>query len=156
MKSLLLSHHPNCDTFKDDCYNIHGKRLCIGCFTAYPIAAIIVILWYLNTLHFPLYFYFLVGLSAGAFQILSLIGLTNTKAKKVVVKIALGVGYGFTVAGVFSIPINPTIQWLIFLNLFLLNGNLGYFRAKNMHKICDECEYEHSWATCPGFTGKDG
>ena len=35
---LLLSHHPECEKFKNHTLNIGKIRFCIGCFIGYPIA----------------------------------------------------------------------------------------------------------------------
>ncbi|MFX0178072.1 MAG: hypothetical protein ACFE85_17780, partial [Candidatus Hodarchaeota archaeon] len=37
IKPILLSHHPNCENFSKHVYHIKSYRLCIGCFTFYPV-----------------------------------------------------------------------------------------------------------------------
>ena len=46
---LFLSHHPECERFKEHTINIGRIKLCIGCFVGYPTAILgIYMLSFLN------------------------------------------------------------------------------------------------------------
>lgn len=151
IRPFLLSHHPHCSYFKDDVYHVGRRRLCIGCFTSYPIAIIVVALWFLG--FFPYFWHILIllGLSFGLVQLLSFTRLTYKKGVKILVKIFLGLGFGFFASGVFAMPIPLWLRVVTIINLGIATGMLGVFRYKKVIGICERCEYKGNYYICPGF-----
>src|SRR3989304_3210738 len=51
-KSLLLSHHPNCERFaKNHTLNVGKYRFCMGCFIGYPTILITIIVMFFLKLY---------------------------------------------------------------------------------------------------------
>jgi hypothetical protein len=151
IKPFILSHHPHCKYFEDDVYHVGKHRLCIGCFTSYPVAIIVVVLWFLGVLPDHWFLLILVGFFFGLIQLLSFTRLTDKKGVKIVVKFFLGLGFGFFASGILAMPIPLWFKVLTFINLGILTGLLGIFRYKKVSKICEICEYKGNYTICPGF-----
>ncbi|UCF08372.1 MAG: hypothetical protein JSW28_01390 [Thermoplasmata archaeon] len=151
IKPFLTSHHPHCRYFENDVYLLKGRRLCIGCFTSYPIAIAVVVLWFFG--FFPYYWHILLllGLIFGLVQLLSFTRLTDRKGVKVLVKVFLGLGFGFFASGIMAMPVPLWVKVVTFINLGILTGMLGFFRYKKVIKICERCEYKGNYFICPGF-----
>jgi len=147
----FLSHHPMCSRFDDDVYHFAGKRLCIGCFTAYPIALFILLIWVLGYLDIPLIYMFLIGSLFGSFQFLSLTRISDVKVGKISIKICLGVGMGFFTIGIFSLPLNWFLRLLLFLICVNVVGFYSFLRMKKINKICARCENNRDLSNCSGF-----
>jgi len=153
MFPYLLSHHPHCVDFADDVYRAGKWRLCIGCFTSYPLAVLtVVIACYIGATRFyEWYSLFGFGVLAGLLHTLSFIRLTRWKPVKIVIKIFLGIGMGLCTYAVFSIPVHLLLRILIFYVLFFIAMNLGGIRILLIQKHCEKCEYKADWFKCPGF-----
>ena len=152
IKPFLLSHHPHCKHFEDDVYHMGRHRLCIGCFTSYPIALVVVALWFLNTFSYSWFTLILLGLGFGLVQLLSFSHLTDKKGVKVLVKVFLGLGFGFFTSGVLAMPLPLWFRMITIINGAFASGMLGYFRYKKVEKICQICEYKGNYQICPGFS----
>lgn len=146
-----MSHHPSCQTFDDDVYHVRGRRLCIGCFTSYPIAIFIVCLWLFGFISMPIRDYFILGFFSGMVQFASASRLSDKRPVKIAIKVFLGLGMGFFTIGVFSIPIHIILRILLFFILVQVTGLFSFFRMKKFESICRDCEYYGSWEKCPGF-----
>lgn len=155
-KEYLLSHHPSCDKFQNDCYHLGEKRLCVGCFTAYPIALAIIALWFLGVIDISILMMFIIGLFFGSLQFLSLTGISDIKLGKVIIKIFLGVGIGFYTTAIFSLPIYWLLRLVIFILLINVAALFSFLRMRKINRICEECEYEKNWSRCPGFEFPEG
>jgi hypothetical protein len=151
IKPFILSHHPHCKYFDDDVYHLGKRRLCIGCFTSYPIAIVIVALWFLDFFPYLWYILILLGLLFGLIQLLSFTHLTERKGVKILVKVCLGLGFGFFASGILAMPIPFWIKVLTLINLGIATGMLGIFRYRKVYKICERCEYRGNYYICPGF-----
>jgi len=149
-RKLLLAHHPLCGRFQEDLLEVGGRRLCLGCFLSYPIALVIVGLWLWQGLPGEWYHHLLVGFLLGAGQFASLVGWTERKGVKMVVKVALGFGFGLATVGVWGVPVVWWIRLLIFLNLSWTASMLAYFRTRNIERVCLECVWRGDWDHCPG------
>jgi len=147
----LLSHHPICDEFDDDYYHVGDKRLCVGCFTAYPIAISIIILWRLGFIRIETYLAFLMGLLIGSLQFLSLTRVSEIKIGKISIKVLLGIGIGFFTIGIFSLSQPLILRVLLFFICMNIAGFFSFLRMKKIKKTCEECKYEKDWDNCPGF-----
>jgi len=151
LRPFLLSHHPHCKYFDDDVYHVGKHRLCIGCFTSYPIAIVIAVSWFLGFLPFDWFILMLSGLMFGLIQLLSFTRFTDRKGIKVLVKVFLGLGFGFFASSILAMPIALWLKVVTFINLGILTGMLGIFRYKKIYKICEKCEYRGNYYLCPGF-----
>jgi uncharacterized membrane protein YidH (DUF202 family) len=153
IKPFILSHHPNCRYFENDVYNVGGRRLCIGCFTSYPIALLVVALWFLDFIPFSWPTIILLGLIFGLVQLLSFTRFTDNKSVKIFVKIFLGLGFGFFTSGILAMPVVLWLRAVTIINLAILTSMLGVLRYKKVYRICERCEYKGNYSICPGFAG---
>lgn len=151
IRPLLLSHHPGCDHFAEDVFNVGKHKLCIGCFVSYPVALSIVALWLLGFFQYPYATHFLIGIPAGLVQLLSYTKLSDRKAAKIVMKLCLGIGFGFATLGIFTLPILLWQRVWVFVNMFLFANSINYLRYRKIQKTCDVCEYAADFSRCPGF-----
>lgn len=147
---LLLAHHPLCGRFHQDLLEAGDHRLCLGCFLSYPIALAIVGLWLWRDLPGQWYQHLLLGFALGAGQFASLKGWTERKGSKVLVKVALGFGFGLATVGVWGLPVVWWLRLLIFLNLSWTASMLAYLRTRNIERVCLECVWRGDWQNCPG------
>lgn len=155
MKPILLSHHPNCETFgKNHTINIRKYRFCIGCFIGYPTAIIGILAIYFLDLHktFKSSIFFIIALILLASFFLSPLNLTKIKIIKIIQKILIGIGSAFLFWNIWSLPNSFIINFIYFILLFgimfiLLNAYHGY----GFYKVCKKCEHSMNWKNCPGF-----
>ena len=151
---LLISHHPECEEFKNHTLKIGPLRFCIGCFIGYPTAIISIII--LNLLEIQFLFDSITHLSIGLFSfsffILSPLNLTKQKRIKIMQKFCIGIGSSFLFWWVWTLSSNMIVNLIIFIIVFgtiivILNG----YHAYSFLKICRACKYKSDWRICPGF-----
>ncbi|UCE36300.1 MAG: hypothetical protein JSW00_12270 [Thermoplasmata archaeon] len=65
-----------------------------------------------------------------------------------VIKTLLGLGFGFTTLGIFSLPFHWTFNTMIFIICVWIAGSLSFIRVKRMIKVCDDCKETSSIADC--------
>lgn len=150
-KYYLLSHHPRCEKFENDCYEIKGKKLCIGCFTAYPIALIFIIFVYFNFINLSYRQFITLGVIFGSVQFFSMHKKANAKLIKILIKIFLGIGLGAFTSGIFLLPLQLFFRVILFILCIQISAYFSFFRIKKIHEICKSCEYKEDWENCPGF-----
>ena len=155
MKTILLSHHPNCESFDGHTIKI-GKntRLCIGCFIGYPVAIIgIVIIYFLNLNEtFDSTFLFAIGMVFLSFFLLSPLNLTKIKAIKIIQKILIGIGSAFLFWWIWSTPNSYIVNFIYFLMVFgLLLMLFNAYHIYGFYKACKKCDTSFDWESCPGF-----
>ncbi len=150
-KDYLLAHHPSCDKFEEDCYHIGEKRLCVGCFTAYPTALMIIVIWLFGLIDISIGWKFLIGTFFGSLQFFSLTRISDFKFGKIVIKVFLGLGIGFFTIAIFSIPVHILVRIFLFIGCINIAGFFSFLRMKKIENICDSCEYNREWSNCPGF-----
>ncbi|MHB8586273.1 MAG: hypothetical protein ACYDDF_10630 [Thermoplasmatota archaeon] len=92
-----LAHHPDAPAFDNDIFRIRGVRLCIGCFTTYPvlIAATFAAWSFAPDWHAAL----LAGALLAGLQGISSAGWARWKMAKIMVKASLGTGLGLLTWG---------------------------------------------------------
>lgn len=154
-REALLAHHPDCEKFEDDCYHVGAKRLCVGCFTAYPIGVSILILGAMGIFPWSYNRLLLYGFLAGMVQLLSATRFTEIKPIKITTKIFLGVGIGFFTLGIFSLPIRLFYRLVIFFICLNIAGLFSFIRMKKIEKTCISCEDEQNWRECSAFQEED-
>ena len=152
-KPIMLSHHPNCDEFSDHVYHLGKRRLCIGCFTFYPVIIITIVL---SLLFVDLNIYNLIIMYLISFIffipiILSVVGLTRSRFLKIFSKASNGIGVGLHLVSVFLLPFPLIIKILTLLNVNFLIGAIAYIRANRIKKDCSTCDYQGNWDDCPGM-----
>jgi len=153
LKPIMLSHHPNCDDFSVHVYHLGKRRLCIGCFTFYPVIIITIIL---SLLFVELDVYNLVIMYLISFIffipiILSVIGLTKYRFLKIFSKASNGIGVGLHLVSVFLLPFPLIVKILTLLEINFLIGAIAYIRANRIKKDCSKCDYQGNWDDCPGM-----
>lgn len=153
LKPLLLSHHPNCETFSDHVYHIGRYRLCVGCFTFYPtvFATILFILIFVNLSLVNLVIMFFLSFLFFIPILLNIFGLTKIKFLKISSKISIGLGTGLLIISILFLPFFLFIKISILFEINFMVGAIAYIRAKQIKKICAECEYEGNWNSCPAM-----
>jgi hypothetical protein len=91
---FFLSHHPECERFKEHTLNIGKVRLCIGCFIGYPTALcsfFLIRILNLSSMFSTLPFFILSFIFLGTF-FLSPLNLVKSKKIKIFQKILIGIG----------------------------------------------------------------
>ena len=155
IKPILLSHHPDCETFgKNHTINIGKYRFCIGCFVGYPTAIIgILAIYFLNLVKtFNLSFLFTIALILLASFFLSPLNLTKIKTIKIFQKILLGLGSAFLFWYIWSLPNSFVVNFVYFVLLFgILFILLNVYHGYGFYKVCKKCEHSMNWNNCPGF-----
>ena len=151
---MRLAHHPLCSNFRADLLSLKGRYLCLGCFIAYPLALLVVVLYLLvpSVNAIPMAAWLILGLTGGSIQLLSLKGHTRTKATKVIVKLGLGLGLGAMTLFVFNLPGPLWYRVMVFIICLQGLSLMGAQREKVIHRTCRLCPYQARWQGCPGFT----
>lgn len=114
-----FAHHPDVPAFQADVYRVAGARLCVGCFTTYPLFLAASTWLALVGLAGPWWLGLAVGLPLAATQAASAAGWTGRKAVKVAVKACLGLGLALAVHGILQAP------WPHLLQAVALGALLG-------------------------------
>lgn len=127
-----LAHHPRTAAYDADVYRIGDARWCIGCFTTYPVfllaSAILVALT-------PLWASALgIGGALALAQAISSAGLARSRAAKIVVKAALGLGLALLVSGIHSAPWPPAAKLACYAALLALAWASTIPRARRMKR----------------------
>jgi hypothetical protein len=105
------AHHPDAPGFEQDVYRVRGMRLCIGCFTTYPVfLAAVAALLVAAPLPGPWWAWVLGGLGAASAQALSSAGLAKRRWMKATVKTLLGAGLAAFVLGALASPLPDWAQ----------------------------------------------
>ncbi len=99
-----LSHHPHTPEYAEDVYHAAGLRLCIGCFTTYPLFIAASAYLALSAPGGAWWVWLAGGLTAASLQAISSAGLARLRIQKAAVKAALGLGLAAAVHGVLVSP----------------------------------------------------
>ena len=153
IKPLLLSHHPNCNKFSKHVFHVGKYKLCIGCFTFYPVVGvtILLILLFLNLNFVTLAGLFFLSFAFFTPIILNISGLTRFKFLKIFSKISIGIGTGFLIVSTIYLPLFFLIKILILIEINFVVGVIAYIRNKHVREVCSECEFKSNWDICPGM-----
>ncbi len=154
IKPLLLSHHPDCENFKEHTFSIGTKKFCIGCFIGYPFAFIGVITIYIINLflNFSSDLLLIVGLILMSSFILSPLKLTKRKSIKILQKAIFNLGGAFLFWWIFFLPNPFFINFLLFFFIFsFLLLLVNTYHAYSFYRTCKKCEFSLDWENCPGF-----
>ncbi len=147
---LALAHHPRCYPFRHDVYRVAGVELCVGCFTAYPIAAATLV----ALASLPALAWWVVvamGVFLGSAQALAIGGWTATRSRKIMVKVALGLGLGAVVFGVMAAPWTFAVRLLALAAGLVLAALAMAPRAIRMRRTCEGCFFQGDWERCTGM-----
>ncbi len=151
---LLLSHHPECNRFKEHTLKLGKNRLCIGCFIGYTASvATIVVILALNLNEIVRSQYFLwISIPLLSIFFLSLLNLTENKKVKVTQKISIGTGSALLINWIMLRPYPKNIN-LIFalITIWVLLIIFNIYHAYGFWKICDSCNTPFNWGYCEGF-----
>ena len=143
LNPLLLSHHPNCEKYKDHTFLLGKYRFCIGCFIGYPSSFLVFII---GIFVFPRYlllskislYLALVGFST---IFLNLFQIFEKKKKKIFHKLLLGASVGIILS--YQFVNNSFFDINRYLGLFLSTNVLFIpimlIHGLKMNKICDNC-----------------
>lgn len=151
---LLLSHHPECEEFKDHTLNIGKMRLCIGCFIGYPSGIIGIFLLFYSKLVFIISSQILItiGIILLSTFLLSPLKLIRNKKLKIIQKIIIGFGGAFLFWGIRNLPYPQNVRILIFNYTFGgLLSILNLYHAYGFFSHCYRCQISFNWGMCSGF-----
>lgn len=151
---FFLSHHPECESFKDHTLKCGKVNLCIGCFIGYPTALVTLFLIRISNLHFLFNSQISLILSIlfiGSF-FLSPLNLTKYKKIKILQKFLIGIGsallFNWIMERPYSFNINfRTAFFVFYIQVVLLN----IYHAYGILNSCYKCETPFSWGKCAGF-----
>lgn len=100
-----LGHHPDTPQYDQDVFLVAGRRLCIGCFTTYPLFLVASAYLALAAPAGVVWWAWLAGgFGLALLQSISSAGLARLRWQKVVVKSGLGLGLALAVHGVLAAP----------------------------------------------------
>lgn len=156
--SLLLAHHPSCETFDSHVFKIGKVRLCKGCALSYPPAygiPIVFIAW-IRARNFIIFsnfyiqniWWFVIG--TGILAIGTHLLKPYSKFINDFAKFTRGVWAGFLILSI--LVISPWYYKLIPLAITAVGLMLITLkRQKDMTKTCNECEWQSDYENCPGW-----
>ncbi len=154
LKPLLLSHHPDCEKFKNHSIKIRNNKYCIGCFIGYPTAILgILSIELFNFLEmFTPHQYFMIGFILISSFLLSIFGLTKNKKVKIIQKSMIGLGASFLFRWIWNENSSILQNFLFSFLLFgLLTSIFNLYHAFGIYKTCKKCRFSLDWETCPGI-----
>lgn len=152
---LLLSHHPECEEFKDHTLNFKKVKLYIGCFVGYPstIIGIQVILFFNINFIISSQILIIIGILLMSIILLSPLKQIKKKKQKIVQKIIIGIGGAFLFCGIRRLPNPPNIRFLL---LYFTFGGiisvLNLYHAYGFFSHCYQCTVPFNWGKCSGFS----
>ncbi len=150
-----MSHHPECERFKNHTLNYKRIRLCIGCFIGYPTAIISILILGVFNLHRLISSRYLLifGILFIASFVLSPLNLTKIKFVKIVQKFLIGLGSALIFWGVWSLPnsnlTNFTISFTILIKLFII---FNLYHTYSFYRTCINCKTPFDWSKCSGVS----
>ncbi|TFG28861.1 MAG: hypothetical protein EU532_04305 [Promethearchaeota archaeon] len=153
LKPILLSDHPNCENFDDHVYHIGKYKLCIGCFTFYPVILLTIIfsLLFIDFTFYNLAFMFFISFAFFSPIILNILGLTKYKFLKVFSKISTGIGVGLYLVSIIFFPVFFIFKILAIIPIGGFIFIISYIRMTHILKECEQCEYKGDWDSCPAM-----
>ena len=151
---LLLSHHPECDKFKNHTINMGKLRFCIGCFIGYPTAILgIFLIDLLNISNIiPTDYFLIISIILISTFFMSPLHLTRVKFVKIIQKFLIGLGSSFLFWWIWSLPNPPLTNYFIFIYTFsIILGVLNFYHVWGFLGTCYKCATPFSWGKCDGF-----
>ncbi len=151
---FFLSHHPECEKFKNHVIKCGNQGLCIGCFIGYPTAFLAFMIFrILNISNI---------ISSNSIIIISLIFLTTFflsplnlikgKRLKILQKFIIGIGAALLFYWIMELPNSRKTNLLIgFIILNFLLTSLNLYHVYGFLKTCYKCESPFDWGNCTGF-----
>lgn len=147
------SHHPHCEPFGGDVIRVGSRRYCIACHVGYPAIALgLATPWLLRTtLDLTALHWLAVGLVLLLPQALSFMGAIRRPAVQVAVKLALGVGIGLSLAGIWQMPISWLWKVLASLGGLMLLQSAWLLRLARLERTCRACPQYGRRPYCDGL-----
>lgn len=132
-----LAHHPDAPEYEADVYRVRGARLCVGCFTTYPV--FVVAAFALSFASMPWTALLAAGGALALAQLVSSAGRARTRGVKAAVKTSLGLGLAALVWGVHGAP--WPVAWKLGALLVLLAAAFASAipRARRMRRAGATC-----------------
>lgn len=112
-----FSHHPDTPAYHRDVFHLAGLRLCVGCFTTFPVFLAAATVLAFVALPGPYWAWLVGGIALALVQGISAAGLARARAAKVLVKACLGAGLAVTVFAIRAAPWPPMVQGAALLAL---------------------------------------
>ena len=111
LRPTAFAHHPDAPGFEHDVYRVGAWRLCVGCFTTYPVFLLVVAaLLPFAPVPGPWWAWAGGGLLAALGQTVSSAGLAKRRWMKATVKTLLGAGLAAFLHGVLASPLPRPLQ----------------------------------------------
>ncbi|MFO7619528.1 MAG: hypothetical protein R6W91_07765, partial [Thermoplasmata archaeon] len=150
---FLLAHHPSCKYFEHHTIVVRGRRLCMGCFVMYPVAAMsLAVLWILNIIA-PLDSLFLLMMAVVLFGINGVRKLLFKDNFRKAIHIIFRAELGVTLAlAIMSIALARGNERL-FIAIFVLAVAIVYnaYNGKRNLAVCKTCPQHHLFPRCEGL-----
>ena len=133
--SRAFAHHPDAPEYREDVYHVRGARLCVGCFTTYPVFLLATAaLLLLAPLAGAWWAWLAGGAAMASAQALSSAGLARRRWMKATVKTLLGAGLAALLHGVLASPLPDWGQVLLLLGTLGLASLSTIPRTRRMRK----------------------
>lgn len=152
---FILSHHPECDQYKNDYIIVKGVKLCIGCTFVISTALLMFIidlfvdLWGLYLVKYHVLFLVL-GLSIEALYYTGL-GRENKKIK-IFSKIVLGAIIACIFIYILHANASTTAKAITFIYTYMLiNAIISGTRIIHIERKCKKCTEYKDFPLCSGF-----
>ena len=139
---ILLAHHPLCGKFDDHMLSIRGRKVCRGCITVYPMAALVLTALLLLRPAFELAF--VLSLAFFCLQ-LPRFFVRNNKTS-----IAFNIMLGGSLASVLYSAIVCPDELRVFIYPFIafVIVTFEYLKGKRMMDKCHDCPEHHHFPKC--------
>ena len=141
---IVLAHHPLCGRYDDHFFVIHGRKVCRGCLTVYPSAAIgIIILSLLNPTNFmDLFLLWLVLFIIN----LSRLVMNRSKTSNAIFNVILGISLSATFFSALNCPGDLILLYYPFVIATYLV--FMFYRGYRMIDGCKKCPDYGMFPTC--------
>lgn len=141
---IILAHHPLCGRYDDHFFIIRGRKVCRGCLTVYPTAAVgAIALILLGITDFEV----LLIASLALFSVnLSRLVLKRTKWSNVVFNVILGLCLSTTIFSMLNCPAGLVPLYYPFV--IAVYFSFMIYRGHRMLKGCRQCPHYASFPAC--------
>ena len=139
---ILLAHHPLCGRFEDHFIMVRGRRLCRGCLTVYPSAALWALaLWSMGASFLPS-----LVLAVSLFTVQLLRAVPTLRGLSVPFNIMLGMSLASVMAAMLLCP--PGQRIVLYPLVLGVASAFVYLKGRRVFLVCRECPDRASFPRC--------
>ncbi len=141
---IVLAHHPLCGRYDDHFFIIRGRKVCRGCLTVYPTAAVgVIALLLLNYSDFTGLFFLALALFIAN---LTRLVLNRSKASNLIFNVLLGLCLSVTIFSALNCPGDLVLLFYPFVIATYLV--FMFYRGMRMYNGCKRCPDYGMFPTC--------